>query len=207
MEDPPHRTEGVLGVRRVVSTTIPTEWGEFDCLGYVDDDGIEHVALVRGRPADVDAPLVRLHSECFTGDVLGSQRCDCGPQLAGAFAAIDAEGVGVVVYLRGHEGRGMGLLEKLKAYRLQDAGLDTVEANLELGFPADARDYGAGAAILLDLGVRSVRLLSNNPAKLAGLAANGVSGRLQPHVIEATDRNRTYLDTKRTRLGHALPAF
>ena len=196
-----------MTVERVVTTTIPTDWGDFDCHGYVDAAGCEHVALVRGDVGAAAAPLVRLHSECFTGDVLGSHRCDCGDQLDHALAAIADEGVGALVYLRGHEGRGMGLIAKLHAYRLQDNGLDTVDANIELGFPVDARDYAAGAAVLRDLGVDAVRLLSNNPAKLGALHAAGFTATLEPLVIEPTDRNRSYLDTKRQRLGHTLPVF
>lgn len=194
-------------VRRVVETIIPTAHGDFACFGFVDDVGCEHVALVCGDLTTAEAPRVRLHSECFTGDVLGSRRCDCGPQLDRALAAIAADGVGVVVYVRGHEGRGMGLVEKLRAYRLQDDGLDTVDANLRLGFPVDARDYAPATGILADLGVARARLLSNNPAKLDALRAAGIDAVAEPLVIEPTDRNRAYLDTKRTRLGHTLPAF
>src|SRR5438270_200004 len=150
--------------------------------------------------------LVRVHSECLTGDVFGSQRCDCGPQLDAALAAVAAEGRGVVLYTRGHEGRGIGLMHKLQAYELQDAGEDTVDANLVLGLPADARDYGVGAQILADLGVRSMRLLTNNPAKRAGLEGYGLSivARV-PVPIRVTPENLRYLMTKRDRMGHDLP--
>jgi 3,4-dihydroxy 2-butanone 4-phosphate synthase / GTP cyclohydrolase II len=149
---------------------------------------------------------VRVHSECLTGDVLGSTRCDCGPQLHAAMARIDHEGRGVVLYMRGHEGRGIGLLHKLRAYQLQDGGSDTVDANLQLGLPADARDYGTGAQILVDLGVRSMRLLTNNPAKRAGLEGYGLSvvGR-EPLPTHVTPENVEYLRTKRDRMGHDLP--
>jgi 3,4-dihydroxy 2-butanone 4-phosphate synthase/GTP cyclohydrolase II len=149
--------------------------------------------------------LVRVHSECLTGDVLGSLRCDCGPQLDAALAAVAAEGRGVVLYVRGHEGRGIGLMHKLQAYQLQDAGADTVDANLALGMPADARDYGTGAQILVDLGVRSMRLLTNNPAKRAGLEGYGltITGRV-PLPIRPNPENLRYLRTKRDRMGHDL---
>jgi 3,4-dihydroxy 2-butanone 4-phosphate synthase/GTP cyclohydrolase II len=150
--------------------------------------------------------LVRVHSECLTGDVFGSQRCDCGPQLHAALAAVAAEGRGVVLYVRGHEGRGIGLMHKLQAYELQDAGRDTVDANLDLGLPADARDYGTGAQILVDLGIRSMRLLTNNPSKRAGLEGYGLSivGRV-PLPARVTADNLRYLTTKRDRMGHDLP--
>jgi 3,4-dihydroxy 2-butanone 4-phosphate synthase/GTP cyclohydrolase II len=150
--------------------------------------------------------LVRVHSECLTGDVFGSLRCDCGPQLDAALAAVAAEGRGVVLYMRGHEGRGIGLLHKLQAYQLQEAGADTVDANLALGLPADARDYGIGAQILVDLGIRSMRLLSNNPDKRAGLEGYGltITGRV-PLPVRASSENLRYLRTKRDRMGHDLP--
>ena len=159
---------------------IPTAHGEFLAYGYDSLlDGIEHIALVRGDVATAEGTgedvLVRVHSECLTGDVFGSLRCDCGPQLDAALAAVAAEGRGVVLYMRGHEGRGIGLLHKLQAYQLQEAGADTVDANLALGLPADARDYGIGAQILVDLGVRSMRLLTNNPDKRAGLEGYGLT--------------------------------
>jgi 3,4-dihydroxy 2-butanone 4-phosphate synthase/GTP cyclohydrolase II len=168
-------------------------------------DGVDHIALIAGEIGDGEDVLVRVHSECLTGDVLGSLRCDCGPQLDAALSAVAAEGRGIVVYLRGHEGRGIGLLHKLAAYQLQDSGADTVDANLRLGLPADARDYGIGAQVLADLGVRSVRLLTNNPDKLAGLEGYGL------RVVErvaldtpSTPDNLRYLRTKRDRMGHDL---
>ncbi len=192
-------------VQRVAETRLPTEHGTFTALGYrslVDD--CEQIALVCG---DVRGPdvLVRLHSECLTGDVLGSRRCDCGSQLRAALAAVSAEGRGVVVYLRGHEGRGIGLLHKLRAYTLQDNGRDTVDANLDLGLPADARDYGTGAQILHDLDITSVRLLTNNPDKCAALEAYGVSVSERIGLpVPAHHDNRRYLATKRDRMGHHL---
>jgi 3,4-dihydroxy 2-butanone 4-phosphate synthase / GTP cyclohydrolase II len=193
-------------VRRVVETQLPNEHGDWRALGYQNSvDGTEHVALVLGDVGDGSDILVRVHSECLTGDVLGSRRCDCGAQLQAAMAAVAAEGRGVVCYLRGHEGRGIGLLSKLRAYQLQDGGADTVDANLELGLPADARDYSIGAQILADLGVRSVRLLTNNPAKVTGLAACGieVAGTV-PIAIAPTPENLRYLTAKRDRLGHQI---
>lgn len=198
-------------VERLAETSLPTEFGAFRALGYRDRiDGAEHVALVHG---DVDAAaadgtpvLVRLHSECLTGDVFGSRRCDCGPQLQASMAAIKAEGAGVVVYLRGHEGRGIGLLHKLQAYALQDAGRDTVDANLELGFGEDERDYAAGAQMLRDLGLRSVRLLTNNPDKATQLETYGVKvAERLPIQIAPTAENIQYLRTKAERMGHDLP--
>ncbi|MEN3359476.1 MAG: 3,4-dihydroxy 2-butanone 4-phosphate synthase / cyclohydrolase [Mycobacteriales bacterium] len=194
-------------VRRVVEARIPTRHGEFTAFGYESlVDGREHVALVAGNVSDGADVLVRVHSECLTGDVFGSLRCDCGPQLDAALEAVAAEGRGVVLYLRGHEGRGIGLLHKLQAYQLQDRGADTVEANLRLGLPADARDYGTGAQILADLGIRTMRLLTNNPAKRAGLAGYGlrIVGRV-PLPVQANPENLRYLRTKRDRMGHHLP--
>ena len=163
------------------------------------------MALVAGEIGDGEDVLVRVHSECLTGDVFGSLRCDCGPQLDAALAAVAAEGRGVVLYLRGHEGRGIGLLHKLQAYQLQDGGIDTVDANLSLGLPADARDYGTGAQILVDLGVHTMRLLSNNPAKRAGLEGYGlqVVERVPLETVPTTE-NLRYLQAKRDRLGHEL---
>jgi 3,4-dihydroxy 2-butanone 4-phosphate synthase / GTP cyclohydrolase II len=195
-------------VTRAAATRLPTRHGAFRAVGYrAELDGAEHIALVAGEIGDGEDVLVRVHSECLTGDVFGSLRCDCGPQLDAALAAVAAEGRGVVLYMRGHEGRGIGLLHKLQAYQLQDNGSDTVDANLELGLPADARDYGTGAQILVDLGIRSMRLLSNNPAKRAGLEGYGlrVVGRVALPV-HANPQNLRYLETKRDRMGHELPA-
>jgi 3,4-dihydroxy 2-butanone 4-phosphate synthase/GTP cyclohydrolase II len=194
-------------VERVATTALPTRFGDFTAHGYRDMiTGTDHVALVRGDLGDGDEVLVRVHSECLTGDVLGSTRCDCGAQLATAMQRVADEGRGVVLYLRGHEGRGIGLLHKLRAYQLQDAGADTVQANLELGLPADARDYGTGAQILADLGVHSMRLLTNNPTKRAGLEGYGLTivGR-EPLPPAVTEENVRYLTTKRDLMGHELP--
>jgi 3,4-dihydroxy 2-butanone 4-phosphate synthase/GTP cyclohydrolase II len=196
-------------VERVAEARIPTAQGEFLSVGYRSLlDGTDHLALVKGEMGDGEAVLVRVHSECLTGDVFGSQRCDCGPQLHAALAAVAAEGRGVVLYVRGHEGRGIGLMHKLQAYELQDAGRDTVDANLDLGLPADARDYGTGAQILADLGIRSMRLLTNNPSKRAGLEGYGLSivGRV-PLPVRVTADNLRYLTTKRDRMGHDLPGL
>jgi len=198
------RTESL--VTRVAETPLPTEYGDFTAYGYRSEtDESEHIALVVGDIGDGEDVLVRVHSECLTGDVFGSYRCDCGPQLRAALRRVAAEGRGVVLYVKGHEGRGIGLLHKLRAYELQDNGRDTVDANLELGLPADARDYGTGAQILVDIGVRSMRLLTNNPAKRAGLEGYGltISERV-PLLIEANDHNRAYLLTKADRMGHTL---
>ncbi|MDX6294155.1 MAG: 3,4-dihydroxy 2-butanone 4-phosphate synthase / cyclohydrolase [Kribbellaceae bacterium] len=198
------RTESQI--ERVATTTLPTKYGDFVAHGYRNTvDGSEQLALVHGKIGN-GPTLVRLHSECLTGDVFGSLRCDCGPQLEEAMRQVAAEG-GVVVYLRGHEGRGIGLLHKLRAYELQDAGRDTVDANLDLGLPADARDYGTGAQILADLGITSVRLLTNNPAKLAGLQGYGIDVVERRSIsINPTEHNLRYLRTKRDRMGHHLPA-
>ena len=196
-------------VTRVAEARIPTDHGEFRAVGYDSVlDGIEHIALVRGEIGDGQDVLVRVHSECLTGDVFGSRRCDCGPQLDAALAAVAEAGRGVVLYVRGHEGRGIGLMHKLQAYQLQDTGSDTVDANLELGLPADARDYGTGAQILGDLGVRSMRLLTNNPTKRDGLEGFGLEiiGRV-PLPTLATPENLRYLKTKRDRMGHDLPGL
>jgi 3,4-dihydroxy 2-butanone 4-phosphate synthase/GTP cyclohydrolase II len=178
----------------------------WQAFGYRHDiDDTEYVALVLGDVTGGADVLTRLHSECLTGDVFGSLRCDCGAQLEAAMAAIATEGRGVVLYLRGHEGRGVGLLSKLRAYELQDAGADTVDANLELGLPADAREYSAGAQMLADLGVRSVRLLTNNPAKVSGLTGCGVDVTARvPLTTAVTPYNLRYLTTKRDRLGHQI---
>ncbi|MEP6597837.1 MAG: bifunctional 3,4-dihydroxy-2-butanone-4-phosphate synthase/GTP cyclohydrolase II [Actinomycetota bacterium] len=193
-------------VERVASARVPLRYGEFTAVGYASSyDDREHVAFVFGDIGDGEGVLVRVHSECLTGDVFGSLRCDCGPQLDAALGAVAREGRGVVLYVRGHEGRGIGLLHKLQAYQLQDAGSDTLDANLALGFPADARDYGTGAQILVDLGVRTMRLLSNNPGKRAGLEGYGlrIVGQV-PLPTHANPENLAYLQTKRDRMGHDL---
>jgi 3,4-dihydroxy 2-butanone 4-phosphate synthase/GTP cyclohydrolase II len=194
-------------VERVAETRLPTAHGDFTAYGYkITIDDSEHIALVYGDLGDGTDVLTRVHSECLTGDVFASHRCDCGPQLEEALERIVAEGRGVVVYLRGHEGRGIGLVAKLQAYQLQDGGRDTVDANLDLGLPADARHYGTATQILRDLGITSVRLLTNNPAKTTGLEEYGVAVtervRLTPHP---NDHNLAYLLTKRDRMGHDLP--
>jgi 3,4-dihydroxy 2-butanone 4-phosphate synthase / GTP cyclohydrolase II len=198
------RTERLLS--RQAHTQIPNAHGLWQAYGYRHEiDGTDYVALVQGEVAEQADVLTRLHSECLTGDVFGSQRCDCGAQLEAAMAEIAAEGRGVVLYLRGHEGRGVGLLGKLQAYELQDAGDDTVDANLHLGLPVDAREYSAGAQMLADLGVSSVRLLTNNPAKVSGLASCGVDVTERvPLPPAVTPHNLRYLLTKRDRMGHEL---
>jgi len=193
-------------VERVATARVPLRYGEFTAVGYSSSyDNREHVAFVFGEIGDGDDVLVRVHSECLTGDVFGSLRCDCGPQLDAALAAVAREGRGVVLYVRGHERRGIGLLHKLQAYQLQDLGSDTLDANLELGLPADARDYGTGAQILVDLGIHTMRLLSNNPAKRAGLEGYGlrIVGQV-PLPVRANPENLRYLQTKRDRMGHVI---
>jgi 3,4-dihydroxy 2-butanone 4-phosphate synthase/GTP cyclohydrolase II len=199
------RTENL--VRRIAEARLPTRHGGFRAVGYRSTvDATEHLALVRGDLGDGQDVLVRLHSECLTGDVLGSLRCDCGPQLDAALRTVAEEGRGVVVYLRGHEGRGIGLMHKLAAYHLQDGGRDTVDANLDLGLPADARDFSVGAQVLADLGVSSVRLLTNNPLKSVGVESHGVKVVDQvPLAASVTAENIGYLRTKRDRMGHTLP--
>ncbi|MEV0785841.1 bifunctional 3,4-dihydroxy-2-butanone-4-phosphate synthase/GTP cyclohydrolase II [Streptomyces sp. NPDC050423] len=194
-------------VRREAEVRLPTDFGAFTAYGYRSTvDGVEHVALVHGDIGGGDDVLVRVHSECLTGDIFQSERCDCGPQLHTSMRRITDEGRGVVVYLRGHEGRGIGLVSKLRAYELQERGVDTLDANLELGLPADARDYAAGAQILKDLGVHSLRLMTNNPDKTAAILRHGlaVTGR-EPMPVQAGEHNLRYLRTKRDRMGHDLP--
>ena len=192
-------------VHRATEARIPTAFGTFTAIAYESFDGRTHVALVKGDVASREDVLVRVHSECFTGDVLGSIRCDCGLQLAEAMRRIDEEGAGAVVYIRGHEGRGIGLRHKLEAYALQDGGLDTVQANIELGFSPDARDYGVGAQILVDLGISRMRLLTNNPVKRAGLEGYGLDiVERVPLESDPNPENIRYLETKREKLGHIL---
>jgi len=193
-------------VERVAEAKLPTAYGDFRAVGYESlVDGTHHIALVKGDVQGKKDVLVRVHSECLTGDVFGSRRCDCGSQVAKALERIDREGTGVFLYMLGHEGRGIGLLHKLQAYQLQDMGMDTVEANIELGFPADARDYGTGAQILRDLGITSMRLLTNNPAKRVGLEGYGLSvtERVQLET-EPCEENIEYLRTKKEKMNHML---
>jgi 3,4-dihydroxy 2-butanone 4-phosphate synthase/GTP cyclohydrolase II len=200
------RLHGEKLVERVASARIPTDYGEFTAYGFkslLDDE--EHLALVAGDVTTKDSVLVRVHSECLTGDVFGSLRCDCGSQLDDAMQRIGEEGMGVVVYLRGHEGRGIGLNHKLRAYHLQDNGRDTVDANLELGLPVDSREYGIGAQILVELGVKRMRLMTNNPAKYVGLEGYGLDiVERVPLEPASNPENVRYLRTKRERLGHLL---
>jgi 3,4-dihydroxy 2-butanone 4-phosphate synthase / GTP cyclohydrolase II len=192
-------------VQRVTEARIPTSFGEFRAVAYESFDGRTHVALVKGDPSGRENVLVRVHSECFTGDILHSTRCDCGTQLDDAMRRVSDEGEGVIVYIRGHEGRGIGLRHKLEAYALQDGGLDTVEANVELGFAPDARDYGVGAQILADLGISTMRLLTNNPTKRAGLEGYGLQiVERVPLESRPTHENLRYLETKRDKMGHLL---
>ena len=193
-------------VKRLNEARIPTEWGDFTCYAYESlINGDQHVALVKGAVQGEDNVMVRMHSECLTGDVFGSRRCDCGVQLDTALERIAQEGIGVVVYLRGHEGRGIGLAHKLAAYNLQDQGHDTVDANLQLGLPVDSREYGIGAQILVDLGITTMRLLTNNPAKYGGLEGFGLEI-IERVPLQATPNpeNIHYLRTKKARMGHLL---
>ncbi|MEA1904176.1 MAG: bifunctional 3,4-dihydroxy-2-butanone-4-phosphate synthase/GTP cyclohydrolase II [Actinomycetota bacterium] len=201
-----YRREQEKLVERVVEARVPTAYGTFTAVGYkslIDDR--QHMALTMGDIGSGEAVLTRVHSECLTGDVFGSLRCDCGEQLDAALAQVAEEGRGVVLYIRGHEGRGIGLLHKLAAYRLQDEGLDTVDANVHLGLPVDSRDYGVGAQILYDLGVRSMRLMTNNPTKRAGIEGYGLSILEQiPLNVDPNSENERYLQTKAERLGHRI---
>ncbi|HHY28360.1 MAG TPA: bifunctional 3,4-dihydroxy-2-butanone-4-phosphate synthase/GTP cyclohydrolase II [Desulfitobacterium dehalogenans] len=192
-------------VERIVGIQLPTDFGDFKAVGYRSLlDGQEHVALVKGDVDDGEPVLVRVHSECLTGDVFHSRRCDCGDQLAAALESIQKEGRGVLLYMR-QEGRGIGLLNKMRAYKLQEEGKDTVEANLALGFPADLRDYGVGAQILVDLGIRKVRLMTNNPRKIVGLEGYGleIQDRV-PMEMPVKPENEYYMHTKKTKMGHYL---
>ncbi len=201
-----YRLENERFVFRKACTRLPSIFGDYEAIGYTNElDGTEHVALVKGKIDELKEPvLVRMHSECLTGDAFGSLRCDCRAQLEAALTRISEEGEGVVVYLR-QEGRGIGLINKLKAYSLQDGGLDTVEANEKLGFPADLRNYGVGAQILTDLGINKLKLLTNNPRKIAGLGGYGIHVESrEPLVISPTDYNAEYLEIKRKKLGHFI---
>jgi 3,4-dihydroxy 2-butanone 4-phosphate synthase/GTP cyclohydrolase II len=200
-----YRTRIERFVRRETTTVMPTEFGDFTVIAYANDvDANVHLALVKGEISKNDAVLVRVHSECLTGDVFGSKRCDCGEQLHKAMEMIDRADCGVFLYIR-QEGRGIGLINKLKAYALQDQGLDTVEANEELGFEPDMRNYGIGAQILVDLGVKKMRLITNNPKKMVGLEGYGLSIVEQvPIEIEPNKFNKGYLKCKKIKMGHLL---
>lgn len=201
-----YRRQHESQVTKVAEVALPTEHGDFRAVGYRSEiDGTEHVALMCGEIGNGEDVLVRVHSECLTGDVFGSLRCDCGPQLHAAMSRVAQEGRGVVLYVKGHEGRGIGLLDKMRAYELQERGLDTVDANLSLGLPSDARDYGTGAQILSDLGIKSMRLLTNNPTKRAGLEGYGLTIiERVPLVVEENSHNSVYMSTKVARMGHEL---
>lgn len=201
-----HRRKSEILVEHMGVARVPTKHGDFQCHAYRSVlDGVDHIAFVMGDVDGGDPPLVRVHSECLTGDILGSLRCDCGPQLDLALQKIAQEGRGVLIYLRGHEGRGIGIGHKMRAYALQDQGLDTVEANSAQGLPVDSREYGVGANMLADLGVSRFRIMTNNPAKLTGLDGYGLEivDRV-PVEIASNPENEKYLETKRTRMGHAL---
>ncbi len=201
-----YRRQNEKLIRRIAEARMPTQWGDFTCYAYESLlDGEQHVAFVRGAVAGEDDVLVRVHSECLTGDVFGSLRCDCGVQLESAMQLIAEEGRGVVVYLRGHEGRGIGIGHKIRAYGLQEDGADTVDANVALGLPVDSREYGIGAQILVDLGITTMRVITNNPAKYGGLEGFGleISDRV-PSIVAATPENIAYLRTKAERMGHLL---
>jgi 3,4-dihydroxy 2-butanone 4-phosphate synthase / GTP cyclohydrolase II len=201
-----YRRQNEKLVRRITEARLPTRWGDFTCYAYESTlDGTEHLAFVKGAVQGQADVLVRVHSECLTGDVFGSLRCDCGPQLDESMRLVAEEGLGVVVYLRGHEGRGIGLGHKLRAYRLQDQGHDTVDANLALGLPVDSREYGIGSQILVDLGITTMKLMTNNPLKYGGLEGYGleITDRV-PLLTAPNPENIAYLRTKRERMGHLL---
>ncbi|MFZ9213050.1 MAG: GTP cyclohydrolase II [Candidatus Nanopelagicales bacterium] len=202
-----YRRQNEKQVELFSTSQLPTAYGDFKAYAYKSlIDGFSHIALVKGDIGDGENVLVRVHSECLTGDVLGSLRCDCGEQLHAALKKIENEKRGVLLYIRGHEGRSIGLLNKIAAYDLQDKGLDTVEANIELGLPADARDYGTGAQILSDLGIKSMRLLTNNPSKRAGLEGYGLKiSEKVALIVESNSENLKYLNTKKEKMGHEIP--
>jgi 3,4-dihydroxy 2-butanone 4-phosphate synthase/GTP cyclohydrolase II len=201
-----YRRQNEKLIRRIAEARIPTNWGEFTCYVYESIlDGEQHVAMVKGAVQGEDDVMVRVHSECLTGDVFGSRRCDCGVQLDGAMERIAEEGLGVLVYLRGHEGRGIGIGHKIRAYNLQEQGMDTIQANEALGLPVDSREYGIGAQILNDLGITTMQLITNNPSKFGGLDGFGleITGRVSLPV-KVTPENLAYLRTKKDQMGHLL---